>query len=113
MGLSRMPRDRVTWGCGGMADAHGSGPCVRKDVGVQLPPSPRVPGCPLSAESADRGHSSCLLRGPSPRTPRVAVVRFAAALIRSCQALSGDERSVSVTALCSRLIFVPEELECR
>jgi hypothetical protein len=25
---------------GGMADAHGSGPCVRKDVGVQLPPCP-------------------------------------------------------------------------
>src|SRR5664280_3905159 len=23
-----------------MADAHGSGPCVRKDVGVQLPPRP-------------------------------------------------------------------------
>src|SRR4051812_23967715 len=23
-----------------MADAHGSGPCVRKDVGVQLPPCP-------------------------------------------------------------------------
>src|SRR4051812_2064151 len=32
---------------GGMADAHGSGPCVRKDVGVQLPPCPpeeRAPG---------------------------------------------------------------------
>jgi hypothetical protein len=25
-----------------MADAHGSGPCVRKDVGVQLPPCPRA-----------------------------------------------------------------------
>src|SRR5664279_5055874 len=25
---------------GEMADAHGSGPCVRKDVGVQLPPYP-------------------------------------------------------------------------
>ena len=25
---------------GGMADAHGSGPCVRKDVRVQLPPRP-------------------------------------------------------------------------
>src|SRR3989304_1937468 len=24
---------------GGMADAHGSGPCTRKGVGVQLPPS--------------------------------------------------------------------------
>src|SRR4030095_1289462 len=42
MGLSRMLPDRVTWGCGGMADAHGSGPCVRKDVGVQLPPCPPI-----------------------------------------------------------------------
>jgi hypothetical protein len=25
-----------------MADAHGSGPCVRKDVGVQLPPRPQL-----------------------------------------------------------------------
>ena len=25
-----------------MADAHGSGPCVRKDVGVQLPPCPPI-----------------------------------------------------------------------
>src|SRR3954453_6215732 len=29
---------------GGMADAHGSGPCVRKDVGVQLPPCPLISG---------------------------------------------------------------------
>ncbi len=29
---------------GGMADAHGSGPCVREDVGVQLPPCPPFPG---------------------------------------------------------------------
>src|SRR5262245_24990844 len=28
------------WGSGGMADAHGSGPCARKGVRVQLPPSP-------------------------------------------------------------------------
>src|SRR6185312_10958582 len=28
---------------GGMADAHGSGPCVRKDVRVQLPPRPQSP----------------------------------------------------------------------
>ena len=27
-------------GSGGMADAHGSGPCARKGVRVQLPPSP-------------------------------------------------------------------------
>src|SRR5690348_2721096 len=29
-----------------MADAHGSGPCVRKDVGVQLPPCPPNISCP-------------------------------------------------------------------
>src|SRR5690349_4006094 len=33
---------RVAGASGGMADAHGSGPCVRKDVGVQLPPCPRA-----------------------------------------------------------------------
>lgn len=32
-----------------MADAHGSGPCVRKDVGVQLPP------CPPWYEGRDSG----------------------------------------------------------
>ncbi len=31
---------RTSRASGGMADAHGSGPCVRKDVGVQLPPCP-------------------------------------------------------------------------
>src|SRR5262249_9201233 len=40
-GWSNCPLGRyVTWGSGGMADAHGSGPCARKGVGVQLPPSP-------------------------------------------------------------------------
>ena len=36
-----------------MADAHGSGPCVRKDVGVQLPPCPPT----------DRHHELFSLRG--------------------------------------------------
>src|SRR5260370_28274071 len=27
---------------GGTADAHGSGPCVRKDVRVQIPPRPHL-----------------------------------------------------------------------
>src|SRR4051794_24547555 len=34
---------RLARASGGMADAHGSGPCVRKDVGVQLPPCPLTP----------------------------------------------------------------------
>ena len=33
-------RHGATWGSGGMADAHGSGPCARKGVRVQLPSSP-------------------------------------------------------------------------
>ena len=32
-----------------MADAHGSGPCVRKDVGVQLPPRPQPRAPPHAA----------------------------------------------------------------
>ena len=30
-----------------MADAHGSGPCIREDVGVQLPPRPPRPRLPV------------------------------------------------------------------
>jgi hypothetical protein len=51
---------------GEMADAHGSGPCVRKDVGVQLPPCPlwlrqtmKGPG----RGDAHRGPSSWKARG--------------------------------------------------
>ena len=50
-----------------MADAHGSGPCVRKDVGVQLPPSPLdhlVALCPRRARGW--GDLVFLLRGPRP-----------------------------------------------
>src|SRR5664279_3902102 len=50
---------------GEMADAHGSGPCVRKDVGVQLPP------CPLwlrqTMKGPGRGDAH---RGPSSWTAR-------------------------------------------
>src|SRR5687767_3235136 len=78
-----------------MADAHGSGPCVRKDVGVQLPPCAREKGSgfagPLSrllhafgalperappssdspylfAESANRG-ALVISWEPSPQAP--------------------------------------------
>src|SRR3984957_6196084 len=59
---------------GGTADAHGLGPCVRKDVRVQIPPRPRVgllyslAGWPASlfARSAGPG-------GRPPGTPRVAL----------------------------------------
>ena len=43
----------VPRGSGGMADAHGSGPCARKGVGVQLPPSPP----PDEGSAASRGPS--------------------------------------------------------
>jgi hypothetical protein len=50
-------KSRALRASGGMADAHGSGPCVRKDVGVQLPPCPRSrPEYVRSAgDSADDG----------------------------------------------------------
>jgi hypothetical protein len=50
-----------------MADAHGSGPCVRKDVRVQLPPRPRATHA-RGARSPSRGHRCCS-GGPSPQTP--------------------------------------------
>ena len=38
-----------------MADAHGSGPCVREDVGVQVPPRPllRAQRGPVNVEADD------------------------------------------------------------
>jgi hypothetical protein len=54
---------------GGMADAHGSGPCVRKDVGVQLPPCPRQswdsPGSPggrVPVPPCEQQHMPCRVR---------------------------------------------------
>jgi hypothetical protein len=49
-----------------MADAHGSGPCVRKDVGVQLPPRPLhsriyTQLCGLGSRAVFRRH---LLKNP-------------------------------------------------
>src|SRR5690606_26804562 len=52
-------------GSGGMADAHGSGPCAREGVRVQLPPSPP----PRRASSAGAGEARRRLRdvrGASP-----------------------------------------------
>jgi hypothetical protein len=51
-----------------MADAHGSGPCVRKDVRVQLPPRPRATHA-RGARSPSRGHRCCS-GGPSPPDPQ-------------------------------------------
>ncbi len=45
----------VTRAGGGTVDAHGSGPCVRKDVRVQIPPRPR--------NEDDPGRKLCLLPG--------------------------------------------------
>src|SRR5450631_1193006 len=49
---------RVTGASGEMADAHGSGPCVRKDVGVQLPP------CPLWLRQTSRAPQASAAAGP-------------------------------------------------
>jgi nucleoside-diphosphate-sugar epimerase len=51
-----------------MADAHGSGPCVRKDVGVQLPPRPRIGEDPYPREARIGVLTLCLPRGRAPRT---------------------------------------------
>jgi hypothetical protein len=45
-------KSRALRASGGMADAHGSGPCVRKDVGVQLPPCPLIEPCYFGYVSA-------------------------------------------------------------
>lgn len=58
---------------GGMADAHGSGPCVRKDVRVQLPPRPLGRGPPGSC-FAGRA-SSYIYTGAEP--PVAPTVRWA------------------------------------
>ena len=51
-----------------MADAHGSGPCVRKDVRVQLPPRP--PGDACSRVAFAVGGHRCCSGGPSPPGPQ-------------------------------------------
>src|SRR5712691_2470433 len=57
---------------GGTADAHGSGPCVRKDVRVQIPPRPRV-GLAYSLALASFAYArSAGPGGRPPGTPRVA-----------------------------------------
>jgi hypothetical protein len=51
-----------------MADAHGSGPCVRKDVRVQLPPRP--PGTHVRGTRSPGGGHRCWSGGPSPPDPQ-------------------------------------------
>jgi hypothetical protein len=51
-----------------MADAHGSGPCVRKDVRVQLPPRPPAEHV-RGTRSLLGGHRVCS-GGPSPPDPQ-------------------------------------------
>jgi hypothetical protein len=62
-----------------MADAHGSGPCVLTDVGVQLPPRPRVIAFPCFAGMLRRGgitrHADRGGRAP-PKPPTVRSVRL-------------------------------------
>src|SRR3954468_14523404 len=57
-----------------MADAHGSGPCVRKDVRVQLPPRPRCSGAPAGA-GAPFPFARYFPGGRAPRTPHGALSR--------------------------------------
>src|SRR2546423_13329080 len=59
-----------------MADAHGSGPCVRKDVRVQLPPRP--PAGPWSPNRLPRG--LIIFGGRTPQTPTVRWLRCVGSL---------------------------------
>ncbi len=71
-----------------MADAHGSGPCVRKDVGVQLPPRPLL-------TSASRG----FLAGRSLPVPTSPLDPLRAVQVRCGRAERGNFRvSRSITA---------------
>ena len=79
-----------------MADAHGSGPCVRKDVGVQLPPRPptQIHGCPSRvstrprAASAGAGEPAGTRRRPFvvtlPRSGPLAAALVTAAFLAGC-----------------------------
>ena len=66
-----------------MADAHGSGPCVRKDVGVQLPPCP-----PRSQDERPESGDVRRSRAFGPRRP--------VAASRTVRAVSGRTGSWSV-----------------
>ena len=55
---------------GGMADAHGSGPCVRKDVGVQLPPCPPGPGGFPRTSRRPRPPPAPRRHAPTPSSPQ-------------------------------------------
>ena len=66
---------RALGASGGMADAHGSGPCVRKDVRVQLPPRPLDQlGSPYPGSARGLVISPMPLWGATP-TPRPAGLR--------------------------------------
>ncbi len=73
-GVGQMPaaaQGTLPRGSGGMADAHGSGPCARKGVRVQLPPSP-----PVVARLARAGHFRCHARRCGARSD-VVITTFA------------------------------------
>jgi hypothetical protein len=55
---------------GGTADAHGSGPCVRKDVRVQIPPRPRDSSrCSQALRASFPEIRGVLARGGDPPEP--------------------------------------------
>jgi hypothetical protein len=58
-----------------MADAHGSGPCVRKDVGVQLPPSPRESGALCSRKARTGASRHVCSGGRAPGSPALRWLR--------------------------------------
>src|SRR5512143_3574423 len=81
---------RRTRASGGMADAHGSGPCVLTDVGVQLPPRPPT-----------------LLPKPETACHPFMVGRRSAAPIASERRLPGDEHQAVVFGVVLEVPGVP------
>ena len=75
-----------------MADAHGSGPCARKGVGVQLPPSPPVArGAHVRRK---RGHGPLVIFAQGaelPETPRWSEGDMSVALVTGSAGLIGSE----------------------
>src|SRR5690606_9371535 len=106
---------------GGMADAHGSGPCVRKDVRVQLPPRPpqrprnpvqvlyRVFSCPKGRGRAGPGRLTSAVHDVVPDGPgrAVMIVTATETVVRGTSAAgawcSGGQRAF---VPCPRLIRV-------
>src|SRR6478736_1185533 len=83
---------------GGTADAHGSGPCVRKDVRVQIPPRPRI-----DYGTTMTGHRACRASHPETEPATRCQICFGAP-ITSASALNSSAAAASSLAGLPRLV---------